>query len=211
MNHPKNSFQYQNSIASKASSEIYTFLKNRKNVIDVINIERNRNFQCNGVDLLCFKKELNTIKTQSIEIKADTHSNTNKYFLEVVGNDSTGVPGGIIYTIADYIFYYFIGIKELHVIERIYLQQWIYNNGNNLNYIDVPTVDKNNNFLYNTTGALVSRELLKNTIPIWIYDLNLNILKYKPDVKLLASGLLNFNANVTYMLHTQYIVHDYQI
>ena len=197
MNHPKNSFQYQNSIASKASSEIYTFLKNRKNVIDVINIERNRNFQCNGVDLICFKKELNTIKAQSIEIKADAHFNTNKYFLEVVGNDSKGVPGGIIYTIADYIFYYFIGIKELHVIERIHLQHWIYNNGKRLNYIDVPTVDKNNNFLYNTTGALVSYELLKNTIPIWIYDVTINKCIFKPDANILASFyfLIHFIVN----------------
>lgn len=187
MKYPKNSFQYQNSIASKASSEIYTFLKNRKNVIDVINIEKNKKFQCNGVDLLCFKREVSTIKTQSIEIKADTHSNTNKYFLEVVGNDSTGVPGGMIYTRADYIFYYFKGIKELHVIERIPLQKWISNNGKNLNYKNVPTVDRNNNLLYNTIGALVSRELLKSVIPIWIYDLNINKCILKPGANILAS------------------------
>lgn len=179
MSYPKNSFQYQNSIASKASIEINNFLKNRKNVLRTINIEQDKQFQGKGIDLLCFICESNTLKTKTIEIKADTHSYTNSYFLEVVGNDSKGLPGGMIYTIADYIFYYFIGIKELHIIERIPLQRWICNNGKNLNYKDIPTVDKNNKFLYNTIGTVVSHEVLKNTVPIWIYDLSLNTLKYK--------------------------------
>lgn len=175
MSYPKNSFPYQNSIASKAATEIDTFLRSRKNIFDVINIEKDKQFQRKGIDLLCFICKSKTLKTKSIEIKADTHTYTNRYFIEVIGNDSKGTPGGMLYTIADYIFYYFINAKELHVIERIPLQKWICNNGKNLNYREVPTVDENNNVLYNTIGTYVSREVFKDTVPIWVYYLNSNI------------------------------------
>lgn len=189
MAYPKNSFHYQNKIASQAALEITQFLVNRNKVIDVFNTEENKRFQKYGSDLLCSKHDKDKIVTNSIEIKGDTHSYSPNYFIEVIGNDVKGTPGGMIYTKADYVFYYFINIKELHVIDRVSLQEWIKNNGQALEYRDVRTVDNNNNFLYNTVGALVSRELLKRTIPIWIYDLNSRKLTFKPDPKILGSGL----------------------
>lgn len=187
MAYPKNSFPYQNLIGSNGSVDIIKFIKSRKNVIHVLNIEKNEKYQKLGTDLMVSKYLEGRFDTKYIEIKTDKHHNTGNYFLEVIGNDYKGTPGGMIYTKADYVFYYFINIKQLHVIDRVSLQKWIINNGQALKYVDVPTVDNYNNFLYNTVGALVSRELLKRTIPIWIYDLNINECIFKPDAKLLAS------------------------
>lgn len=189
MAYPKNSFQYQDEIGSRGSSEIITFLE-KKNIQGIVNIEKDSRYQKLGVDLIITKKVSNHLETRYIEIKTDQHYDTGNYFLEVIGNDVKGTPGGIIYTMSNFIYYYFIDVKELHIIDTEHLKNWIFNNQQTLRYVDVPTVDNNNNFLYNTVGALVSRNILKEILPIWIYELNSGKVIYNPDAKILASFLV---------------------
>lgn len=169
----KNSFNYQNQIASQGAFEISQFLNTRIGVVSVINIEQIKEIQPYGVDLLCMKYNQNGLLTHQIEIKADTHCNTENYFIETIANDTTRREGGFLSTKSDWIFYYFINKKELHVMRTEDTQRWFRINKDRFKKIPVPTVSNDGKRkLYNTIGCVVPiQDVLKN-VKVWVYNLN---------------------------------------
>lgn len=169
----KNSFNYQNQIASQGSFEISQFLNTRTGVVSVLNTEQIKEIQPYGVDLLCMKYNQNGLLTHHIEIKTDTYTNTGNYFMETIANDITQREGGFLSTKSDWIFYYFINKKELHVMKTKETQNWFLINKDRFKKVAVPTVSNDGKRkLYNIMGYVVPIQEVLMNVKVWYYNLN---------------------------------------
>ena len=75
-------------------------------------------------------------------------------------------------TKAEYLYYYFIEKKELHVIHTKTAQKWFLANKNKFKERRVDTTGKNGQLYYQTVGSLVPRKELQKHINVDIYDLS---------------------------------------
>lgn len=88
-----------------------------KNIIDVRNVKM---YQECDVDLLVHMQGEKELK---IEIKTDTYRSGNIYY-ETVSAEETGSVGGFEKTKADYMFYYFINLQTLYILDMKKYRVW---------------------------------------------------------------------------------------
>jgi hypothetical protein len=152
-------------IADKAAKEIEIYLKSLKNTIRVINVEKNQLFQGKDIDLVWeFFDERNVRKMLPIEIKGDTYYYSNNYFFETISNKSKNSKGCILYTEAEYIFYYFVDEKELHRIPTKKTVEWFKKNMDSFVTKKVQTKFENGKIVYGSEGKLIPRKVLQRFI-----------------------------------------------
>ena len=150
-------------VASEASEQIERFLKQLPETVSVKNVEKNESYQKADIDLLwSFRKEKKTI-TKTIEIKADRHYHTGNYFFETTSNTSKGTPGCFMYSQANYLFYYFTEVKELHVLPMKIVRNWFCEHQAEFPLKQTSTKLPNNRF-YITEGRLVPRVRVKKEL-----------------------------------------------
>lgn len=90
---------------------------NVKNIIDVRNVAMYREVD---VDLLVHMESGQELK---VEVKTDTYRSGNIYY-ETVSALETGSVGGFEKTTADYMFYYFINLQTLYILDMKEYRKW---------------------------------------------------------------------------------------
>lgn len=173
----KNSNFYQaDKIAKKASGEIEAWLRSFEETVSVHNVEDIKSYQAKDIDLVWLsileEKGPRYCVATKIEIKADTYYRTGNYFFETISNTNKNNPGCFLLTESDYLYYYFIDEKELHVIPTKQAQEWFLANKSKFRERYVDTTGKNGEVYYQTVGSLVPRKELQKHIPVDIYDLS---------------------------------------
>lgn len=158
----KYSMDEANNVAKKASSEIEAYLQTLSNTVDVINVENDEAYRRKDIDLLWVHKENDSKRITSIEIKGDRWYKTGNYFLETISNKSKGTPGCFMYTEADFIYYYFVTERELHILPMPETKNWFIKNINR--FVQKETSTPVNGQYYITVGRLVPRRMLQNEV-----------------------------------------------
>lgn len=150
------------SVAKQAATDIEVFLNGFKETIAVINVEDVERYQEKDIDLLWRRysngKEIET----TIEIKGDRHHYTGNYFFETISNKSKQTLGCFMYTEAEYLFYYYVKEKELHVIPMETTRKWFKENMEDFKEVETSTPIGNDYYI--TVGRLVNRALVKKHI-----------------------------------------------
>jgi hypothetical protein len=148
-------------IASTASSEIEKFLLKHPSTISVKNVENIPEYQQRDIDLVWKYKKDNTVHIKTIEIKADRYYKTGNYFFETISNEDKGTPGCFMYSTADYLFYYFIDEKELHIMPLKKARDWFTERITRFKERKTSTPVGQHKY-YITVGRLVPRLIFKN-------------------------------------------------
>lgn len=151
------------SVAEQAAFDIENFLNSNPATISVKNVESEVEYQERDIDLIWTFKKGGQKKTVTIEIKGDRYHRTGNYFFETVSNDQKNTPGCFMYTEADYVFYYFIEQRELHILPMPATRKWFINNINDFAERATST-EINGRFAYRTIGRLVNRQRIKKEI-----------------------------------------------
>lgn len=150
-------------VATVAAIDIENFLKEQPATLKVQNVEEHEIYRQKDIDLLWFWKDNSgKEKMNTIEIKGDRYHRTGNYFLETISNKSKGTPGCFIYTEADYVFYYFIYEKELHILPMPETKNWFLKNIDS--FVERETSTPVGKEYYITVGKLVNRKLLQNNV-----------------------------------------------
>lgn len=160
----KYSMKEANNVAKRASREIEEYLLSLDVTIDVRNVEEDPYYREKDIDLIWYRNQNGKKLTTMIEIKGDRYYYTGNYFLETISNKSKQTPGCFMYTEADYVFYYFIEEKELHILPMPLSRNWFMTNINRFKERETSTPVGNNDY-YITVGRLVNRQLMQNEVP----------------------------------------------
>ena len=111
-------------VADRAAKEIEAWLKTFQETVDVQNVEAIPEYQRQDIDLLW----TTTRKTFRIEIKGDQWHKTGNFFFETLSNQELNTPGCLLYTKADYIFYYFVETRILFTLPMPATRDWFKEN-----------------------------------------------------------------------------------
>ncbi len=166
------SFGDANNIASQGAEEITTFLLSLPTTVKVVNVEKNRLYQNKDIDLLWYvrSKKTGEIVKKSIEIKADTYLSQN-YFFETVSNTVRNTPGCFLITESDFVFYYFIKTKELHILPTNEVRNWFLDNQEKFCEATTSTSGPNR-FYYSSKGRKVPKRTAQANCNITVIDVN---------------------------------------
>jgi hypothetical protein len=120
--------QAASAVALQATKDLEAYLHKKPETIEVLNVEDDATCRTQDIDLIWTVRRPDGSQTvTTIEIKGDRYYHTGNYFLETISNEAKNTPGCFLYTAADYVFYYFVEEKELHVLPmpatRIWFQQ----------------------------------------------------------------------------------------
>jgi len=164
--------KHTSDIAQKATEDITAFLFSQKATVAVINVEKDSDYQQKDIDLLWEFQKNGETKKASIEIKADRWHQTGNYFFETISNESKGTPGCFLYTEAKYVFYYYLTVRELHILPMPEVRNWFLININEFEERKTST-PVGGGKSYVTVGRLVPRERAqKETLGIRVIRLN---------------------------------------
>ena len=103
-------------VAQQAKRDILRYLHFLEETVEVIDVEESPEYQKIDVDLIWKRNADPSIITEQLEIKGDRYYRTGNFFFETISNQSRNTPGCFMYTEADYLFYYFVEVKELHIL-----------------------------------------------------------------------------------------------
>ncbi|WP_299510045.1 hypothetical protein [uncultured Rummeliibacillus sp.] len=163
-------------IAQLAYKDIEKYLKHFDVTDEVIDVQNDKRFQSLDIDLL-WKRTVNGNKeTIKIEIKGDRWHRTGNYFFETISNNNKNTPGCFMYTEADYIFYYFLEIKELHILPMPTTRNWFVLHQDDFEEKATSTPGANGQIAYKTIGKLVPKKTLHDNkkLPFQIKVVKLN-------------------------------------
>jgi len=159
------SMQAATAVAIQAAQDIEAYLRKLPQTTDVINVENDLAYRTKDIDLLWFLKRANgSFAAVTIEIKGDRYYHTGNYFLETVSNESKKSPGCFLYTEADFVFYYFVKEKELHILPMPGTREWFWLHLNQFREKRTST-PVSSSASYVTVGRLVPRELVLKEVP----------------------------------------------
>lgn len=147
------------SVAKIAFSDISRYLQTLPITRNVVNVEDDVYYRSVDVDLLW---NCSDGKTISIEIKGDRWYKTGNYFFETISNKSKNTPGCFLYTKADFIYYYFVNEKELHILPMPATREWFIKNIDMFH--EKATSTPVGSGYYITVGRLVPRKKVKDEV-----------------------------------------------
>ena len=156
-----NSYSMQETmdVAKTSSSELEHFLRKQKGTIDVVNVEDDKYFQEKDIDLLWIKDRNGEKVVRKIEIKGDRYHYTGNYFIETISNVNSCSPGCFLYSEADYLFYYFVFIKELHILPMERIRKWFLANQHRFELKKLST-KINQKVVYKSYGKVVPKSIV---------------------------------------------------
>jgi len=146
-------------VARQAAADIEAWLRGLKQTVSVQNVEDNPAFQRIDVDLI-WKTRKGSYK---IEIKGDRWHTSGNFFFETHSNKEKGTPGCLIYTGADWVFYYFIVPRILYILPMPATRQWFLANADRFQERSTTTPVGNGG--YTTVGRLVPIGVILREIP----------------------------------------------
>jgi hypothetical protein len=158
--------QDRTSVAVQAARDIEAWLRKKKITVDVVNVEGDRKYQSADIDLIW----KTTLGEKTIEIKGDTYHQTGNFFLETHSNRELNTPGCFLYTEADFVYYYFVGIKKLYILPMPETRLWFLEHMDEFSEKATQTV-VGNGAKYTTVGRLAPIKILTQNINVKVYQL----------------------------------------
>jgi hypothetical protein len=145
-----------------AIKDIAAWLDKLSVTLKVDNVELDKEYQKLDIDLIWHRQGLNKL---FIEVKGDNYNTTGNYFFETISNASKGTQGCFLYTQADYLFYYFIYTRKLHILEIEPVRYWF--NYNQSRFMSkFPSTTLQNGELYCSEGKIVPIHIVKREVGI---------------------------------------------
>ncbi len=161
-------FQTRNKDAKTASRLVEEFLHSCVKVVDVKNVEDDKKYQVQDIDLLC-TLEIN--RNISIEIKGDTKAHlTGNFFFETISNEALGTQGCFLKSEADLLFYYLIETDCLYIFPMKTIKSWFLKMHQNPDFEDIfrlkktHTTNSAGNYQHTTVGRCVSISYTINSL-----------------------------------------------
>jgi hypothetical protein len=151
-------------VACKASAMIEAYLLTLPETTGLVNVENDPVYRKKDIDLLWSTKQEAKVSEYSIEIKGDRYYTTGNYFFETISNEEKGTSGCFLYTEADFIYYYFLEQRELHILPMPETRKWFIENMNRFKERKTSTLIKAANY-YITVGRIVPRAIVREEVP----------------------------------------------
>ena len=111
-----------------------------------------------------------------IEIKTDTYRSGNIYY-ETVSAEETGSIGGFEKTTADYMFYYFINLQTLYILDMKQYREWFKDHQEEFDAAGYQKKVKNarfNSSTYTSIGYAFPVSLLEQEKAAWLRKVYIN-------------------------------------
>lgn len=140
-------------VAKVASSDIEKYLLSLPETIIVVNTEDDKDFQLFDVDII---QEIESAVIL-IEIKGDRMYRTGNFFFETTSNTDKNTLGCFLYTLADFIYYYYVEEKKLFILPMPETCEWFKVNIHRFKERTTSTSFDNGDS-YSTIGRIVPRE-----------------------------------------------------
>ena len=160
-------------VGDKGELIIMNFLEESPNVNAVIDVSGIPDYQEVDVDAIV---KMKTGKEFSIEIKTDTYTSGNIYY-ETISAIETGSQGCFLKTEADYIFYYFLNMEVLYILEVDRYQQWFNEREEAFKNMGYQKQVKNSRWdgsHYTSIGYAYPVSVLEADNPVWMRKVYLN-------------------------------------
>lgn len=152
-------------VAMQAAQDLEAYLRQKPETIEVLNVEDDPACRARDIDLIWTYYRSDKIRAvKTIEIKGDRYYGTGNYFLETISNEAKNTPGCFLYTAADYVFYYFLEPKELHILPMPATRLWFQERLHLFREKKTSTPVGKNKF-YVTVGRLVPRQRVLAEVP----------------------------------------------
>ena len=145
------------------TADIEEYLNQLPETMRVINVEDEDKYRSQDVDLIWLREDDSGYHETLIEVKADYQEKTGNYFLETISNNKKDTPGCFMYTEANYVYYYFFNIKELHILPMPASREWFITNMDRFKEIATST-RINGIIVYHTIGRLVPKEVMQKEV-----------------------------------------------
>lgn len=157
-------------VGKKASEDIEKYLQSIEETIAVINVEEDKYFQKQDVDLLWIYRGNKKEYMKKIEVKGDRYAHTGNFFIETHSNREKGTPGCFMYTEADYLFYYFIDTNELNIMHVEKSRRWFKENMHRFEEKLLSTKVGNVGY-YTSAGRLVPKRVMRKEAGVICKDI----------------------------------------
>lgn len=145
-------------------NEIIDYMHKNCSRYKIIDIQDDIDTRKTDVDLIIVDaKDMDFLRTFKVEVKTDRYFNTGNYFFETISNKNKGTLGCFLYTKADYIYYYFIDVKELHIIPVKVTRKWFLKNIDRFPKKWTSTRGAED-ILYSSEGRIVPRAIVMNEL-----------------------------------------------
>ena len=109
--------------AKPYETAIMQYANHLEDVKEIIDVREDKKYQDLDIDFIILYTDGGFNR---IEIKADFFT-TNNFFLEVVSNKIYHTQGCLLKSQSEYIWYVFINLNELYIINTKKLKNWLYN------------------------------------------------------------------------------------
>ena len=147
-------FKEKNGFSKIGISLVCSYLNSLKKTIKVDNVEDDKNYQKNDIDLVwVYKKDGKEIMI-SIEVKTDKYT-TGNFWLETISNEELNTPGCFVKSKARYLFYYFTKWDSMYIIPLKKAKEWFLENIHRFRESKTTTKDEEGKYRHTTVGRLV--------------------------------------------------------
>lgn len=166
-------FNSANNVAKRAADEITIFLEQLPITTKVENVENDPLYQGKDIDLIWhyLSRKTGELESKTIEIKGDRYEKSGNYFFETISNVQKNTPGCFMYTEADWIFYYFVNPKILHILPTFDTRNWFIRN--QLQFYEATTsTSGSKGLLYTSKGRKVPISTVSKHIKVDKFNLN---------------------------------------
>ena len=156
-------FDEKNKFSKEGINVVCSYLKSLKKTIEVKNVEDDKNYQKNDIDLVwIYKKENNNLMI-SIEVKTDKYS-TGNFWLETLSNEDLKTPGCFVKSKAKYLFYYFTEWDSMYILPLKKTRQWFLENIDRFKENRTTTKDQSGKYKHTTVGRIVPIHIMMEEV-----------------------------------------------
>lgn len=156
-------FIEKNEFSKRGIEKVYLYLNSLKKTIQIKNVEEDKEYQKNDIDLVWVYRKKNDEVMISIEVKTDMYT-TGNFWLETLSNEGLGTKGCFIKSKARYLFYYFTKWDNMYIIPLKKAQSWFVKNLNRFRESKTTTKDEKGNYKHTTVGRLVPIHIMMKEV-----------------------------------------------
>lgn len=154
-------------VGEMGEEKILDYLQQSLTVDRIMDVRGDEHYRDVDVDLVV---KMTSGEELKIEIKTDTYRSGNMYY-ETLSAEETGSLGGFEKTEADYMFYYFINLNTLYILDMNKYRQWFKQKQEMFDFLGYQKKVKNARWktgTYTSVGYAFPVSTLENDHPKWM-------------------------------------------
>lgn len=167
------SFVQSAKIGKIGEEDVLNYLNTNDNIESIEDVRYVREYQKKDIDFIVNFKDG---KQNKIEIKTDTYKSGNIYY-ETVSSLETDSIGCFEKTEADYLFYYYIALKDLYIFEMDQYRDWFQTQQasfKQLGYEKRPRNKGRGDSTYTSIGYAYPVKILEELNPKWMRKIHIS-------------------------------------